>query len=114
MQVSMYVKHATVIFVPGCFLPSSVMQDRFGDARFACTLVIADQPDAGWAEVAAAMERDTYAAVSLARAITLLGAPSLTRDERPPRRPPAAAPTPAADDTSDAAARMGRHQPMPR
>ena len=105
MQVSMYVKHATVIFVPGCFLPSAIMRDRFGDARFACTLVIADQPDAGWAEVAATMERNTYAAVSLARAITLLGAPSLERDDHRPRRPPAGIAPKAVDE--------GPEQPAP-
>ena len=83
MQVSMYIEHGTVIFVPSCYLPCSEMRQRFPDATYACMLVIADDPSDDWAGILATMEHETFAAMSLARAIVLLGAPTHAIRRRP-------------------------------
>ena len=76
MQVSMYIEHGTVIFVPGCYLPCVRMRERFPDANYACMLVVADEPNDEWTSILATMEQDTFAVMSLAKAIVLLGAPT--------------------------------------
>ena len=83
MQVSMYIEHGTVIFVPGCYLPCDPMRERFTDANNASMLVVPDEPNDEWAAILATMEEDTFAVMSLAKAIVLLGAPTHALHRQP-------------------------------
>ena len=83
MQVSMYIEHGTVILVPSCYLPCAEMRRRFPDATYACMLVVADDPNDEWAALLHAMEQETFATMSLAKAIVLLGAPTHALRRRP-------------------------------